>query len=340
WGKTKNKVLFKATMQQRQDVNKKMELRSGYRRYRRSHKRYRPKRFNNRSSSKRFGRLPPTIKQKKQAILRVVKKLSKYIRFDKIVLEDVAIDIRVLTEGRKLYEWQYQHSNRLDENLRKATLMRDEYTCQMCGAEDTVLQAHHIIPTRDSGPDSIHNLITLCLDCHDKVTDNEYEYKDQFLDIISGREFSLIPAMHVMQGKTYLREELAKIANLEVTTGGDTANSRIDYEISKSHSNDAICVTGLLPVNMVKIKEWLIKPLRKKKKNRTMSLKGFKHRDIVRYTKRDGTTYIGQITALRVKNDKYNSKVCNFRTFEGETFRGYGLKNLELISRAKGLMFI
>ena len=143
-----------------------------------------------------------------------------------------------------------------------------------------------------------------------------------------------------MQGKTYLREELAKIANLEVTTGGDTANRRIDYEISKSHSNDAICVTGLLPVDMVNIKEWLIKPLRKKKKNLAMSLKGFKHRDIVKYTKRDGTTYIGQITALRVKNDKYNSKVCNFRTFEGETFRGYGLKNLELISRAKGLMFI
>jgi len=117
--KTKNKVIFKATMQQRQDVNKKMELRSGYRRYRRSHKRYRPKRFNNRLGSRRFGRLPPTIKQKKQAILRVVKKLSKYIRFDKIVLEDVAIDIRVLTEGQKLYEWQYQHSNRIDENLKK-----------------------------------------------------------------------------------------------------------------------------------------------------------------------------------------------------------------------------
>lgn len=338
--KTKNKVLFKAKMKHRQDVSTKMKERYSYRRYRRSHKRYRPKRFNNRSSSNRQGRIPPTIKQKKQAILRVVKYLNKYIRINKIVLEDVAIDIRKLTEGEELYNWQYQESNRLDENLRKATLMRDNYTCQLCNATDTMLHAHHIIPQRDGGADSIYNLITLCANCHNnKVNNNEYKYKEQFLNKIEGREFSLKPAMYVMQGKNWLRDKLTSIARLEVTTGGDTANTRNDYDIEKSHSNDAICITGLLPVNNLNIKEYLIKPLRKKKANKIDSLGGFKHRDIIRYTNRNGKTYLGYITALRVKNNKYNSKVCNFTTLDSKkTFRGYGLSNLDLVNRPKSLM--
>lgn len=338
--KTKNKVLFKAKIKHRQDVATKMEERRGYRRYRRSHKRYRPKRFNNRLASKRQGRIPPTIKQKKQAILRVVKHLSKYITLDKIILEDVAINIRKLTEDKELYNWQYQESNRLDENLRQATLKRDNYTCQLCGAKDTMLHAHHIIPVRDGGADSIYNLITLCADCHNnKVDNNEYKYKDQFLTKIDGKELNLKPAMHVMQGKSWLRDKLSTTAKLEITTGGDIANRRIDYGIEKSHSNDAVCITGLLPVNNLNIKEYFIKPLRKKKANKINSLGGFKHRDVIHYTKRDGTTYLGYITALRVKNNKYNSKVCNFTTLDGDkTFRGYGLSNLTLVNRPQGLM--
>lgn len=340
--KTKNKVLFKAKMKQRQDVSSKMEERSDYRRYRRLHKRYRPERFDNRSASKRKGRLSPSIKQRKQAILRVVKYLSKYIRLDKIVLEDVAIDIRKLTEGEELYSWQYQESNRLDENLRKATLKRDDYTCQLCGVEDTILHAHHIMPVRDGGADSIYNLITLCADCHNnKVDGNEYEYKEQFLTKVEGKELDLKPAMHVMQGKSWLREKLSTMAKLEITTGGDTANRRIDYNIEKTHSNDAICITGLLPIDRLDIKEYFIKPLRKKKASKIDSLGDYKHRDVIRYTKRNGTTYLGYITALRVKNNKYNSKVCNFTTLDGEkTFRGYGLGNLTLVNRPQGLMVI
>ena len=340
--KTKNKVLFKAALEQREDVSKKMEERKGYRRYRRSHKRYRPQRFDNRSASKREGRIPPSIKQKKEAILRVVKRLNKYIRIDKIILEDVALDIRKLTEGRELYNWEYQRSNRLDENLRKATLKRDNYTCQLCGAEDTILHAHHIIPRRDGGGDSIHNLITLCAACHtEKVNNDEYQYKDQFLATINAKKIDLKPAMHVMQGKSWLRDSLSTIAELELTTGGDTANKRKDYEITKSHSNDSICITELLPVDNLDIKEHFIKPLRKKKKNKITSLKGFKHRDLVRYTKRNGENHIGYITSLRIKNNKYSSKVCNFTTLDGsKIFRGYGLTNLTLINRPKGLMII
>ena len=332
--KTKNKVIFKAKMEQRQDVSKKMEERKGYRRYRRSHKRYRPPRFDNR---KRKDWIAPSIKQKKEAILRVVKRLAKYIRIDKIILEDVAIDIRRVVEGGKVKN--YQKSNRLDENLRKATLYRDNCTCQMCGVTDTLLEAHHIRPKRLGGADSIYNLITLCSDCHEKVTGKEMEYSEKFYETIKGRDINTKAAMHVMQGKNWLRNKLSEITKLEITTGGDTANRRIKYDIDKSHSNDAVCIAGLLPVDNLEVKEYTVKPLRKKSKAKTEKSKGFKQRDLVKYTKRDSTEYVGYITSLRIKSNKYNSKVCNFTTFENKTYRGYGFRNLKLLDRPKSLMF-
>lgn len=78
---TKNKVVFKGVIEQRQDVKHLMDVRKGYRRYHRQHKRYRSARFNNRASSKRSGRLAPSIKQKKDAILRVLYQLNKWVTF-------------------------------------------------------------------------------------------------------------------------------------------------------------------------------------------------------------------------------------------------------------------
>ena len=69
---TKNKVILKGVIEQRQDVKHLMDVRRGYRRYKRNHKRYRPARFKNRASSKSKSKIAPSIKQKKDAILRTL----------------------------------------------------------------------------------------------------------------------------------------------------------------------------------------------------------------------------------------------------------------------------
>ena len=130
---TKNKVLFKGTIEQRNDVKRLMDVRKSYRRYHRQQKRYRKARFNNRSSSVRKDRIAPSILQKRQATMRVIYHLNKWINVTNYWLEDVAIDIRVLTDGYKLYKWEYQKSNRLDENIRKAVILRDGGKCMECG---------------------------------------------------------------------------------------------------------------------------------------------------------------------------------------------------------------
>ena len=295
---TKNKVLFKGTIEQRDDVKHLMDVRRGYRKYHRYHKRYRQARFNNRSSSKRKRRVAPSILQKRQATIRVINQLNKWINITNYWLEDVAIDIRALTDGYKSYGWQYQKSNRLDENIRKAVILRDGCKCMECGKSNCKLEVHHIKPRRLSGSNTLSNLITLCETCHQKTENKEEQYMKHYFDILkSSDNKNLNYAQHVMIGKTWLRERLSMLGLLYLTSGGDTANKRIDWNIVKSHSNDAICITDLQP-DSCDVKEWTIKPMRRQNKAKTDNVLGIKHKDFVEYTFKNGETHKGYVTAL------------------------------------------
>ena len=168
-GKTKNKVLFKGTIEQRNDVKHLVTVKREYRRYHRYHKRYRKARFNNRCSSKHRTKIAPSILQKKQATLRVINQLNKWINITNYWLEDVSIDVRALTDGYKPYRWQYQESNKLDDNIRKAVILRDGCKCKECGKSNCKLEVHHIRPKRMNGANTLDNLITLCESCHQKT---------------------------------------------------------------------------------------------------------------------------------------------------------------------------
>jgi len=333
--KTKNKVLFKGIVELRQDVKHLMDVRSRYRRYHRYHKRYRQSRFNNRASTKRKGKekITPTIKQKKDAILRVVNKLNRWCNINHIILEDVKIDIRVLQDG-KLYGNQYKKSNRLDGNIRIAILMRDNYICQECGRKNCMLEVHHIIPKRLKGSDTIGNLITLCDKCHDKTKGEEDKFIDKYQGIVHGKSFRFDYASHVMQGKTYLRKELTNITTLDLTTGGETANKRIDWNIEKSHSNDAIIITGLKPDNC-NIKEWIIRPIRRKSKVEQKSKTKFKHGDLVKYINIKKKIIIGRITSMRKGNG-----ACKIIDINKKVFGPIHPKSIQLIWRFNKIYFL
>ena len=295
---TKNKVLFKGTIEQRNDVKHLMDVRRGYRRYHRYHKRYRKARFNNRKSSKRQGRIAPSILQKRQATMRAIYHLNKWINITSYWLEDVAIDIRALTDGYKPYRWQYQKSDRLDENIRKAVILRDGCQCMECGRSNTVLEAHHIRPKRSGGSDTLDNLITLCGKCHQKTEGVEEQYMQRYYDMLGSSDMkNLNYASHVMIGKKWLRKHLSELGILHLTNGGDTANKRIDWNISKSHPNDAVCITDLKP-DTTNVKEWIIRPMRRQSKAKTDNASGIRHRDLVEYTFKNGKTYRGYVTAL------------------------------------------
>lgn len=303
---TKNKVLFKGVIEQRNDVKHLMDVRRGYRRYHRYHKRYRPARFNNRSSSKKEGKIAPSILQKRQATIRAVAQLNKWINITDYWLEDVAIDIRALTDGFKPYKWQYQKSNRLDENIRKAVILRDGCQCVECARTNCKLEVHHIKPRRLNGSNALSNLITLCERCHQNTEGREELFMDKYFALLNSSDNKYLNyAQHVMIGKKWLREQLSSLGILHLTNGGDTANKRIDWNIEKFHSNDAICITNLQP-DTCDVKEWTIKPMRRQSKAKADNVLGIKHRDLVEYTFKSGETHRGYVTALYPKQNAIN----------------------------------
>ncbi|WP_123054095.1 hypothetical protein [Clostridium sp. JN-1] len=78
------------------------------------------------------------------------------------------------------------------------------------------------------------------------------------------------------------------------------------------------------------IKDWTIKHMRRKlsKFNKHNELRGFRHRNFVKYTKKDGINYLGYIIALYPEKRQYN-----MMTLDGKVLKHYGIKSLQLIWR-------
>ena len=231
------KLLMGGEIHHRQDIKLKMDDRRGCRTARRSRKWHRPPRFDNRASLRRKGRLPPSIKANVEEVVRVIRKLP--LPISHIEIEDVLIDIARLNNP-ELTGREYQDSNRLDENLRLACLMRDGFKCTACKKHDRPLQAHHIIWRSRGGKDTITNLTTLCVPCHDKVHAGKLDLK---MEGASG--FKDRMAQRSMQGKTHMYFELEKAFTLGKCFGYETAAYRKSLDLEKSHVIDALCIATL-----------------------------------------------------------------------------------------------
>jgi len=233
-------------LQQKDGSKTFVQVRAERRRGRRNrHRWHRKPRFNNRASSKKSGRLPPTIKMNVMEVVRVVKQIP--LPISHITGEDVTVDIRRLSDPNVTNK-EYQQSNRLDENLRLACLMRDSFTCQKCSRKETQLDAHHIVWTSKDGKDSIYNLITLCKNCHDKVHKKGESGKVRLKGgkVITGMcGFQDKIAQRTMQGKKLMYQELEKIAPSSIVYGYQTAEFRKACDFPKEHWIDALCIANL-----------------------------------------------------------------------------------------------
>jgi len=238
------RILMSGEIHHRTDIKGKMDARRANRRNRRSRKWYRKERYKNRASSKRSGRLPPSIKAQSEEVIRVVRKIP--LPISHIVVEDVQVDIARLNNPH-LHGTDYQESNRLSENLRIATLMRDGYQCTQCEKKKTYLDAHHIIWKENGGKDTIENLITLCKGCHRKVHQGKLK-----LSVSGVSGFCDRIAQRTMQGKTYLYQALSKIADVSKVFGYQTSEYRKSLGFKKSHSIDALCVATLETGEVIK----------------------------------------------------------------------------------------
>ena len=265
------KVLYQEQLNLRTDIKTKMDTRRSYRRGRRHRKtRYRKPRWQNRKHSiprckvcggnapksqvicraclgkvdgkhqkyahikKTSFRLPPSILAKKDAILRVIRKLPLPIA--KIHIEDAYFDFQAM-ENPDISGKEYQHGELLyHKNYKQACKVRDNFQCRACKSEAN-LQAHHIKPRIKGGTDRLSNLMILCKDCHE-------QHHVDGMKLPKQKGSFYISAAHVQQGKNYLHYELSRIASLETTFGYITSHYRNQSGLEKSHVNDAVIIAN------------------------------------------------------------------------------------------------
>lgn len=75
----------------------------------------------------------------------------------------------------------------LPVELRRRIRRRDLNRCRYCGTSFD-LAVHHIIYRSQGGPDDEHNLITLCMACHELI----HSDKDRFMPLCLGYIWALL----------------------------------------------------------------------------------------------------------------------------------------------------
>ena len=238
---TKEKELYAADIELRNDIVDLLSTRRQNRRTRRNRLRYRKPRFNNRVHSKKNGWLAPSVKQKIQTHFKVVEDIHKLLPITKIVVETASFDIQKI-KNPEIHNEEYQQGEQLEFwNVREYVLFRDNHTCQCCKgkSKDKVLNVHHI-ESRKTGGNAPNNLITLCETCHKGYHNGTVELPKT---IKRGMSFKDATFMGIMRWSFYNR--LKEIyPNVFMTYGYITKNIRIKNNLPKDHYIDARCISG------------------------------------------------------------------------------------------------
>ena len=241
---TETKVLYEADVTLRNDIVDLLSTRREARRSRRNRKtRYRKPRFNNRT--RKNGWLAPSVQQKVDTHLTVVRKVTEILPVSNITVETASFDIQKI-KNPDIAGTGYQQGEQLDFwNVREYVLFRDGHTCQCCKgkSKDPVLNVHHI-ESRKTGGNAPNNLITLCGTCHKGYHKGTVTLPKA---IHRGMKFKDATFMGVMRWAFYNRmketyEPLGIMVNM--TYGYITKNSRIEHNLPKDHFIDARCISG------------------------------------------------------------------------------------------------
>ena len=238
---TKEKELYAADVELRNDIVDLLSTRRQNRRTRRNRLRYRKPRFNNRVHSKKNGWLAPSVEQKIQTHFKVVEDIHKLLPITKIVVETASFDIQKI-KNPEIHNEEYQQGEQLGFwNIREYVLFRDNHTCQCCKgkSKNKILNIHHI-ESRKTGGNAPNNLITLCETCHKGYHNGTVELPKT---IKRGMSFKDAAFMGIMRWSFYNR--LKEIyPNVVMTYGYITKDTRIKNNLPKDHYIDARCISG------------------------------------------------------------------------------------------------
>ncbi len=327
-----DRVIFKAEVKLRNNVKKELAKRRMRRRARRSRLRHRQPRHRR---TDKTGWIPPSVRVRKDNVLRVVENLASLVSISHIVYEEGQFDTRALWDSDVTDYSRGPNSG--FENRKKAVLWRDRYVCQYCGvdcvAANLIAEVEHIIPLSRGGTWAWMNLVCACRPCNQvkgNRTAAEFGHPK-----VRGRTFTY--PTWLQQGKTYIKEQLERIALLEVKFGWQTAERRAWLGLPKSHVNDAIALAARTRdlENVMGSFEIVARRRRQDMHNRKHDeFAGFRHWDIVEYVKRTGEMFLGTVRSLVPSR-----KIVKCRLRFNANY-GVSVGRLRLIERPGSLVYL
>lgn len=292
---SKNEVVYASEVEVRNDISKKMEQRSKYRRNRRGRKtRYRQARWLNRKNSIKKDRFSPTMISKFNSHSKEIDFVKSILPITKIIIETGTFDPHALKNPAVLKnKWLYQRGvNYGFANTKAYVLYRDNHTCQHCKGKkkDSRLEVHHIIFRKDKGSDEQENLITLCKTCHDDLHDGKIALK-------GGKAKGQLN--HATQMNSIRIQLLKRVPEAMETFGYITKEHRQLMGLPKEHYMDAVVIASegnnvrfkteqlLLKKCVAKGDYQQTKGVRSQQAIPTGKIQGFRKFDKVKYLKKE-----------------------------------------------------
>ena len=345
------------------EIKKALFQRRNIRRSRRNRKtRYRKCRFLNRKRKTNW--LAPSVKSRADNILNFVKKYSKYIKIDKIIIERVSFNTSQLSSDDKLFGLDYQSGNLKDIKLRKFIFQKYNNCCVYCNGEskDSKLEVEHLVSKANGGTNSTHNLVLSCRTCNElkstlslkdfgKLMKKDFTTQSEQALLVRKLEPKKLPkeAAIVQSARNYVINSLKENYIVETGEGWETKINREENNLPKEHYYDALSVGEDKNYRIVTDKVLIIKavgrgtrqmcrvdkygfPRTTAKENRVV--KGFMTGDIVRAVVNKG-----------IKKGKYFGKVAirsngyfNITTNKG-IIQGIGYKDCKVIQKSDGYSY-
>ena len=231
------KEMLAAQVELRSDIVKLLSIRRELRRNRRNRKtRYRKARFDNRK--KKDGWLAPSVEQKIESHLKVIRLVHKLLPITKTTIEVAQFDAQKI-KNPYINGDDYQQGEQMGFwNVREYVLARDGHKCVHCKgkSKDPILNVHHM-ESRKTGGNSPSNLVTLCETCHKAYHRGEFDLK-----IKRGSSLRDAAVMNIMRWAVYERAK-AEFGNVQLTYGYVTKHTRLENCINKTHAADAFCIS-------------------------------------------------------------------------------------------------
>jgi hypothetical protein len=233
---TSSKELISGTLTLDNKTKYRLDEKRMYRRGRRNKLRYRKPRFDNRKLKE--GWLPPSIERKYQTHLRLINTIKGLLPIKQVIVEVAKFDIQKIMNPC-ICGVEYQQGTLYDYcNMVSYLQVRQGNVCPYCKKEfkGEAKATHHIYRRGDSRrSERAEGLLLLHKACHEDLhrKGREKEFQKPV------RKFEPSTFMSIVHKMFY-----KDLPDLKVTYGYLTQLKRNEYEIEKSHSNDAFIISG------------------------------------------------------------------------------------------------